>query len=98
MAYGWGWDDDKFENSNAKLIFQTWKGKNDERQRIDRQEWERLRMLGSWVLAPYSKNMTPKKLLPLPWDVEESVESWKQRNKDILEQCDIIYNKSVKHN
>lgn len=71
MAFGWGWDEEKLNNSSFEYIFKTWKGKADERQRLDRQEWERLRILGSWILAPYSKGMTPKKILPLPWDANE---------------------------
>ena len=74
------------------------KGFNELEEERQKAEWERLRMLGSWILAPYSKNMTPKKLLPLPWDVEESAESWKQRHKDILEQCDVIFKKSEPNN
>jgi hypothetical protein len=34
-------------------------------------QWERLRILGTWVIAPHTKhpqNINPEKILPLPWD------------------------------
>ena len=34
----------------------------------ERQEWERLRILGLWVLSPYSKGLTAKKVIEFPWD------------------------------
>jgi hypothetical protein len=75
------------------------KGFNELEEDRQRAEWERLRVLGAWVIAPYSKvSMTPKKLLPLPWDVQESSEEWKKRNKKILDECDIIFKKSEQHN
>lgn len=42
-------------------------------QEQERGEWERMRILASFVIAPYSKkgsNINPEKLLPLPWDKE----------------------------
>jgi len=94
LAYGWGWSEKKFWQSSPGYFFKTWKGKRDERERGEREEWERLRILGAWVLAPYSKNMTPKKLLPLPWDKVETTEDWRRRNKDILDECDKLINGS----
>ncbi len=34
----------------------------------ERQEWERLRILGLWVLSPYSKGLTARKVIEFPWD------------------------------
>lgn len=72
-------------------MFKTWLGKKNEQEKLQREEWERLRILGSWVLAPYSNRVTPKSLLPLPWDVQETTEQWKERNADILKRADELW-------
>ena len=36
-------------------------------------EWNRMRLLATYVVMPYSKGITPEKLLPLPWDKETSI-------------------------
>ncbi len=85
MAYGYGWSEEQFWNSRPEILFKTWKGRNDERNRSG--EWERLRILGSWVLAPHTKkgqNITPTKLLPLPWDVVMTREKWLEKNKKLI--------------
>ena len=92
MAFGWGWSEKKLWKSEVSYLFKSWKGRRNESDRIERQEWERLRILGSWILAPHAKNITPKKLFPLPWDEVVTAEMWKERNKEILEQCDKIIN------
>lgn len=85
MAYGWGWSEEQFLSSRPEIVFKTWKGRNDARNRSG--DWERLRILGTWVLAPYQKkgsNLTPAKLLPLPWDAPpETKEQWLERNKHL---------------
>lgn len=66
------------------------KGFNDLEFERTKGEWERLRILGSWVLSPYAKKgsrIVPKTLLPLPWDKEKN---WVEENKEILERCDEI--------
>lgn len=66
------------------------KGFNDLEHERQKSEWERLRILGLWVLSPHTKKgstLTAERLLPLPWDKQIS---WKERNKEILEICDRI--------
>jgi hypothetical protein len=69
------------------------KGFNELEHERQKSEWERLRILGVWVLSPHAKkgtNLSAENLLPLPWDKKIS---WKERNKEILEQCDRIIEK-----
>ena len=89
MAAGWGWSEKKLNNSSLEFIFKTWKGKEDERFKNDKQEWERLRILGSWVLSPYSKNVAPKIILPLPWDIKKS-------DKEEFEELQPLFDKLEK--
>ena len=84
MAFTWGWTEKKFYKSTPKYFYQVWKGKRDERERQERLEWERLRMLGTWVLSPYSKGLTPKKLIQFPWDIVEDRKKWLENNKDFI--------------
>lgn len=84
MAYGWGWSEKKFLQCTPKYFFQVWKGKRDAEERKERKEWERLRLLGSWVLAPYSKSLSPVKLLPLPWDEKLTKDKFLKDNKDLI--------------
>ncbi len=45
---------------------------SDEREEQYKDSWNRMRMLASISLQPYSKNhITPHKLLPFPWDNED---------------------------
>jgi hypothetical protein len=85
LAYGWGWTENQFLNSRPEILFKTWKGRQDEIIRSG--EWERLRMLGAWILAPHQKkgaNLTPQKLLPLPWDpAPETKSEWLEKNKHL---------------
>ena len=83
LAYSWGWSKKKFFNSDIDYFFKTWKGKRDAEMRFERQEWERLRMLGVWVLSPY-KSLKTKELLPLPWDKTETRDDFYERNKDLI--------------
>lgn len=39
---------------------------------LDRADWERMRILASIIIQPHvKKKLTPKRLLPLPWDKEK---------------------------
>jgi hypothetical protein len=84
LAYGrLGWSEKKFFKSTPDYFFNALKGFNDLEFERQKSEWERLRILGAWILSPHSKkgsNLTPKKLMPLPWD-----KSFSEENKDILE-------------
>lgn len=66
-----------------------------EMERGDRDAWERMRTLACIAVQPYSKKkLTPRTLLPLPWDNEEkrkaaklvSKEEDRQRLEEILER------------
>ncbi len=63
------------------------KGFNDLEEERIKGEWERLRMLGVWVLSPYQKkgaNLTPQKVLSLPWDPKpETRDEWLEKNKHL---------------
>ena len=84
MAYGrLGWSEKKFFKATPNYFFKAIKGFNELEEQRQREEWERLRILGVWVLSPHTKkgqNLSPKKLLPFPWD-----KSFVEENKDILE-------------
>lgn len=90
LVYGkLGWDEKKFFESSISFVMKSLKGFNDLELERDKREWERLRILGSWVLGPHAKkgvHLTPRSLLPLPWDKN----NWREDNKEILEQCDQI--------
>ena len=39
---------------------------------LERERWERMRLLGLMTVQPWSKKkLTAEKLLPLPWDVKD---------------------------
>lgn len=85
MAYGWGWSEEQFWNSRPEIVFKTWKGRIDEKNRSG--DWERLRILGTWILSPHVKkghNISPEKLLPLPWDKVKTKEEFLKKNKDLI--------------
>jgi hypothetical protein len=89
LACGWGWDEPKLNDSTIEFIYKTRKGLRDKEERRERKEWERLRLLGSWVLAPYSKGITPQKLLELPWDEKpKNKADWLEENKDFVKLWD----------
>lgn len=81
-----GFDEDKFLNCECEWFFKAYRGKMLFAEQSEKQAWERLRILGSWVLSPYSKtSLTPKKLLPLPWDTTQinDIEKLKEEYKKI---------------
>lgn len=46
-----------------------YKAYSEKEESQHRDRWERMRMLGTMVLQPYSKkNLKPKDVLSLPWD------------------------------
>lgn len=50
----------------------VWRAHVDERERIERGEWERMRMLAAIVVQPHCKRkITARQLLPFPWDGHE---------------------------
>lgn len=52
---------DEFES-----IFEAW---HDMTETADRGAWERMRLLAAITVSPHTKKtVTPKKLVPLPWD------------------------------
>lgn len=84
MAYSWGWSRNKFFNSTLEYFYKTWLGKELEYEKKQRAEWERLRMLGMWVLSPYSKNLTPNKLIQFPWDKPKGKQAFLEENKHLI--------------
>jgi hypothetical protein len=87
------WDEDKFWNATPSYFFKALKGFNDLEFERDKGHWERLRILGFWVVTPHAKKgsiPSAESLLSFPWDNKLS---WKERNKEILEQCDRIIEK-----
>lgn len=88
MAYGrLGWDEQKFWESSPSFLFKSLRGFNDLEEERDRKEWERLRILGTWVLKPHTKkphDITPMKLLPLPWDKLRTKQEFLEKNKDLI--------------
>lgn len=89
MAYSWGWSKNKFFNCEIEYFFKTWIGKRANEDKQNRVEWERLRILGVWYLSPYSKKqITPKDILPLPWDKTQTKEEWIEKNKHLAEAWD----------
>lgn len=97
MAYGrLNWDEDKFFYAKPSYFYKALKGFNDLESERQKAEWERLRLLGYWVTSPHTKkgsNLTPKKLLPLPWD-----KTFTEENKEILELAKEIAKKHGKPN
>lgn len=85
MAYGWGWSEEQFWNSRPEILFKTWKGRNDEKNRSG--DWERLRILGTWILTPHTKkghSIAPEKLLSLPWDDKpQTRDEWLKKNEHL---------------
>jgi hypothetical protein len=88
LAYGrLGWTEERLLNCDMRVFELALKGFNELEEERVKGEWERLRMLGLWVLSPYQKkgaNLTPQKVLSLPWDPEpETREQFLKRNKHL---------------
>lgn len=53
-------------------IVESW---NKEKEREEKAEWERMRLLACISIQPHiSKKITPRQLVPLPWDEEKKPE------------------------
>lgn len=80
--------------SEAEAVFSAYKDKHD----ADRRDvWERMRMHACICIQPHlKKKMTPRRLLPLPWDVKEreheertyTAAERKSRREEILRRLD----------
>lgn len=84
MAYGWGWDEKRVNETDIEIVLKTWKGKMDEFERFQKQEWERTRVLGAWIMNSQGSKITAVKLLPLPWDKKLTKETFLQENKELI--------------
>ena len=85
------WDEDRFWNASPSYFFKALKGFNDLEHERDKVEWERTRMLGYWIVSPHTKkgtNLTPQRLLPLPWDKVETRDEWLKRNERFKQAWD----------
>jgi hypothetical protein len=90
------WSENKFFNASPRYFFKALKGFNDFESERQKAEWERLRILGTWILTPHTKKgseLTPKKLMALPWD-----KSFVEENKEILDLAKEIALKHGKSN
>ena len=59
-----GMDTDEFDA--ASMAF------GEHEDMLERERWERMRLLGLMTVQPWSKKkLTAEKLLPLPWDVKD---------------------------
>lgn len=55
-----------FYHDEFESIFEAW---HDMTETADRASWERMRLLAAITVSPHTKKtVTPRKLLPLPWD------------------------------
>tara|TARA_R110000868_G_scaffold125509_4_gene331461 strand:+ start:1964 stop:2251 length:288 start_codon:yes stop_codon:yes gene_type:complete len=94
LAYGWGWSEKKFDNTTPKYLFQVWAGKRNQIELEYRRDWERTRILGTWVLAPHSKGLTPEKLIKFDWEKQKikTKEEYLKENSHLQEQWEKLKN------
>lgn len=63
-----GMDTDEFDAASKAF--------GEHEDMLERERWERMRLLGLMTVQPWSKKkLTAEKLLPLPWDKEGSLHS-----------------------
>lgn len=63
---------------------EAWSQRQEARNRDD---WERMRMLASIVIQPHvKKRLTPKELLPFPWEERGKSVSDKSQSRAVLEK------------
>lgn len=68
-----GMDTDEFDASSKAF--------GEHEDMLERERWERMRLLGLMTVQPWSKKkLTAEKLLPLPWDKEGSLHSSDAQN------------------
>lgn len=59
-----GMDTDEFDAASKAF--------GEHEDMLERERWERMRLLGLMTVQPWSKKkLTAEKLLPLPWDVKD---------------------------
>ena len=59
-----GMDTDEFDATSKAF--------GEHEDMLERERWERMRLLGLMTVQPWSKKkLTAEKLLPLPWDVKD---------------------------
>lgn len=63
------------------------KAYNDKSRTDMQEEWERMRMLATINIQPHIKNnITPRKLLPFPWDSENKEPSENGKHKMTMKE------------
>ncbi len=81
-----GMSRESFERSTPQeleAIIGAW-GRRE--QNHERQEWERTRLLACVVVQPFiTERLTPRKLIPLPWD-DQGGESTVKENLTVAER------------
>lgn len=63
-----GMDTDEFDATSKAF--------GEHEDMLERERWERMRLLGLMTVQPWSKKkLTAEKLLPLPWDVKDNTQN-----------------------
>ena len=63
-----GMDTDEFDAASKAF--------GEHEDMLERERWERMRLLGLMTVQPWSKNqLTAENLLPLPWDVKDTTQN-----------------------
>lgn len=63
-----GMDTDEFDATSKAF--------GEHEDMLERERWERMRLLGLMTVQPWSKKkLTAEKLLPLPWDVKDTTQN-----------------------
>ena len=63
-----GMDTDEFDATSKAF--------GEHEDMLERERWERMRLLGLMTVQPWSKKkLTAEKLLPLPWDVKDTAQN-----------------------
>ena len=63
-----GMDTDEFDAASKAF--------GEHEDMLERERWERMRLLGLMTVQPWSKKkLTAEKLLPLPWDVKDTTQN-----------------------
>jgi hypothetical protein len=68
-----GWDEERFWRSTPRELINCYRGKYRNDEQKSREEWERIRWQTATLLMPHAKkgqSITPKTLLPFPWEVD----------------------------
>ena len=63
-----GMDTDEFDAASKAF--------GEHEDMLERERWERMRLLGLMTVQPWAKKkLTAEKLLPLPWDVKDTTQN-----------------------